>query len=79
TGFHEQNEEESPFSKVHSNNNIKGKLRLYQTATPKIYSDDAKSKSIEKSVIIASMDDESIFGNEIFRLGFGEAVARGYL
>lgn len=79
TGFHEQNEEESPFAKVHSNNNVKGKLRLYQTATPKIYSDDAKSKGIEKSVVIASMDDESIFGTEIFRLGFGEAVARGYL
>lgn len=79
TGFHEQNQEESPFAKVHSNENVKGKLRLYQTATPKIYSDDAKSKGIEKSVIIASMDDESIFGTEIFRLGFGEAVARGYL
>lgn len=79
TGFHEQNQEESPFAKVHSNKNVKGKLRLYQTATPKIYSDDAKSKGIEKSVIIASMDDESIFGTEIFRLGFGEAVARGYL
>lgn len=79
TGFHEQNEEQSPFAKVHSNNNVKGKLRLYQTATPKIYSDDSKSKGIEKSVVIASMDDESIFGTEIFRLGFGEAVARGYL
>lgn len=79
TGFHEQNQEESPFAKVHSNKNVKGKLRLYQTATPKIYSDDAKSKGIEKSVVIASMDDESIFGTEIFRLGFGEAVARGYL
>ncbi|EOT44083.1 DEAD/DEAH box helicase [Enterococcus dispar] len=79
TGFHEQNQEESPFAKVHSNINIKGKLRLYQTATPKIYSDEAKSKGIEKSVVIASMDDDSIFGTEIFRLGFGEAVARGYL
>ncbi len=79
TGFHEQNQEESTFAKVHSNTNVKGKLRLYQTATPKIYSDDVKSKGVEKSVVIASMDDESIFGTEFFRLGFGEAVARGYL
>lgn len=79
TGIKEQNQEDSSFTKVHSNGNVKGKLRLYQTATPKIYSDDAKSKGIEKSVLISSMDDESLFGKEIFRLGFGEAVSRGYL
>lgn len=79
TGIKEQNQENSSFTKVHSNDNVKGKLRLYQTATPKIYSDDAKAKGIEKSVVISSMDDESIFGKEIFRLGFGEAVSRGYL
>lgn len=79
TGIKEQNQEDSSFTKVHSNDNVKGKLRLYQTATPKIYSDDAKSKGIEKSVLISSMDDELLFGKEIFRLGFGEAVSRGYL
>ncbi|MCQ6276400.1 DEAD/DEAH box helicase [Bacillus sp. V3B] len=79
TGFKEQGQEDSTFTKVHSNEIVKGKLRLYQTATPKIYSDDAKSKGVEKSVVISSMDDESIFGTEIFRLGFGEAVERGYL
>lgn len=25
------------------------------------------------------MDDKSIYGDEIFRLGFGDAVAQGYL
>lgn len=79
TGLKEQGQEDSTFTKVHSNAIVKGKLRLYQTATPKIYSDDAKSKGVEKSVVISSMDDESIFGTEIFRLGFGEAVGRGYL
>ncbi|WP_394122090.1 DEAD/DEAH box helicase [Planococcus donghaensis] len=79
TGIKEQSQEDSIFTKVHSNAIVKGKLRLYQTATPKIYSDDVKSKGVEKSVVISSMDDESIFGTEIFRLGFGEAVGRGYL
>lgn len=79
TGLKEQGQEDSTFTKVHSNAIVKGKLRLYQTATPKIYSDDVKSKGVEKSVVISSMDDESIFGTEIFRLGFGEAVGRGYL
>ncbi|MGG4200299.1 DEAD/DEAH box helicase [Peribacillus frigoritolerans] len=79
TGLKEQGQEDSTFTKVHSNAIVKGKIRLYQTATPKIYSEDAKSKGVEKSVVISSMDDESIFGTEIFRLGFGEAVGRGYL
>lgn len=79
TGLKEQGQEDSTFTKVHSNAFVKAKLRLYQTATPKIYSDDVKSKGVEKSVVISSMDDESIFGTEIFRLGFGEAVGRGYL
>lgn len=79
TGVKEHGQEDSTFTKVHSNAIVKGKLRLYQTATPKIYSDDAKSKGFEKSVVISSMDDESVFGTEIYRLGFGEAVGRGYL
>ena len=71
--------EESTFTEVHSNNNVKGKLRLYQTATPKIYDQNAKRKAKENSIVVSSMDDESIYGKEIFRLGFGDAVAQGYL
>lgn len=79
TGITEEGQESSLFTKIHTNDYIKGKTRLYQTATPKIYSDDAKSKQNENSIIISSMDDEDIYGKEFFRLGFGEAVARGYL
>lgn len=71
--------EDSMFTKVHGNDNVKGRLRLYQTATPKVYGPDAKKKAESNSVELASMDDESIYGREIFRLGFGEAVNRGYL
>lgn len=71
--------EESIFTEVHSNTNVKGKLRLYQTATPKIYDQTAKRKAKENSIVVSSMDDESIYGKEIFRLGFGDAVAQGYL
>lgn len=79
TGITEEGKKSSHFTKVHNNNYINGEIRLYQTATPKIYSDDAKSKKNENSIIISSMDNEEIYGKEIFRLGFGEAVARGYL
>ncbi|NMV49677.1 DEAD/DEAH box helicase [Lactobacillus reuteri] len=71
--------EDSAFTEVHSNKNVKGKLRLYQTATPKIYDQNAKRKAEENSIVVSSMDDKEKYGEEIYRLGFGEAVARGYL
>lgn len=71
--------EDSMFTKVHSNKNVKSKLRLYQTATPKIYDQNAKRKAKENSIVVSSMDDPKKYGEEIYRLGFGEAVARGYL
>ena len=49
------------------------------TATPKIYSDTSKSKAEQNNAVICSMDDEHIYGGEIYRLGFGEAVERGLL
>ena len=71
--------ESSMFTKVHNNENVKAKLRLYQTATPKIYGTEAKKKAESNSIEVSSMDDEKKFGKEIFRLGFGDAVSRGYL
>lgn len=74
-----EREGDSPFTEIHSNNHVKGKLRLYQTATPKIYDQSSKKKAKENSIVVASMDDKDIYGEEIFRLGFGDAVAQGYL
>lgn len=71
--------EDSMFTKVHSNKNVKSKLRLYQTATPKIYDQNAKRKAKENSIVVSSMDVPKKYGEEIYRFGFGEAVARGYL
>ncbi len=69
----------SVFTKVHDNSVVKSKLRLYQTATPKVYGPEAKKKADDNSMIISSMDDESKYGSEIYRLGFGDAVSRGRL
>lgn len=79
TGAIAKEEGDTTFTEVHSNTNVKGKLRLYQTATPKIYDQNAKKKAKENSIVVSSMDDQSIYGDEIFRLGFGDAVAQGYL
>lgn len=79
TGTTELGEEDSAFVKVHDNNHIKGSKRLYQTATPKIYGAEAKSKGSEMSVAISSMDDEALYGQVIYRLGFGDAITRDIL
>lgn len=79
TGATALDEEDSVFVKVHDNTNIKGQKRLYQTATPKIYGANAKSKGKEMSVEISSMDDESKYGTVFYRLGFGDAITRDFL
>ncbi|GIN59926.1 DNA damage-inducible protein [Lederbergia ruris] len=79
TGATEAGKEASAFVKVHSDNNIKAKKRLYQTATPRIYGEDAKQKADEMSVVIADMNDETIYGEEFYRIGFGDAVNNGIL
>jgi predicted helicase len=70
---------ESNFVRVHNQSFIKGAKRLYMTATPRIYDDSSKSQASEGSVVLASMDDETFYGPEFHRLGFGEAVGKGLL
>ena len=79
TGVTVADADESNFVRVHDADFIKGAKRLYMTATPRIYSDDSKSKANEAGAAVASMDDETVFGPEFHRLGFGEAVGRDLL
>ena len=79
TGAKALGDEASAFTKVHSNLNVKGAKRLYQTATPKLYGTDAKKKAEENSIVISSMDDESLYGRVFYRLGFGDAISHDIL
>lgn len=79
TGVTLTGEDESEFVKVHDGSFLRGKKRLYMTATPRIYSDDTKVKAKEADVALCSMDDDAIYGEELHRLGFGEAVSKGLL
>ncbi len=79
TGVTLSGDDESQFVKVHDAAFLAGKKRLYMTATPRIYSDDTKVKAKDSEAELCSMDDESKFGPEFHRLGFGEAVAKGLL
>jgi len=74
TGVTLSDEDESAFVKVHDNKFIKGKKRLYMTATPRLYSADSKSKAAKADAILCSMDDKELYGEEIYRIGFGKAV-----
>ncbi len=72
-------EDESAFVRVHDAEFIKAAKRLYMTATPRIYDDNSKVKAGQAQAVLASMDDEAVFGPELHRLGFGEAVSKGLL
>ncbi len=79
TGVSLANEDESTFTKVHKNTFIKAKKRLYMTATPRLYNEDTKSKAAQAEALLCSMDDVNMFGEEIYKIGFGEAVQQGLL
>lgn len=79
TGALVAGQDESHFTKVHDSNIVKGAKRLYQTATPKIYGDSAKKNAKDKSILLSSMDDESKYGEVIYRMGFGQAVTHDIL
>lgn len=79
TGATFSDESESNFVKVHNNAHIQAVKRLYMTATPRIYGEDAKRKTEDGSVALCSMDDVSLFGEELHTITFSEAVKRGLL
>jgi predicted helicase len=72
-------EDESNFVKIHSDENVRGKKRLYMTATPRIYGEKAKSKAGDENVALASMDDVEMYGPLFFHRGFGWAVEHNLL
>ncbi|PIT67945.1 DEAD/DEAH box helicase [Bartonella tribocorum] len=70
---------ESEFIKVHDNGIIRGKKRLYMTATPRIFSDHAKKQANEIDAVLASMDDEELYGKILYSYSFSHAVKNGLL
>lgn len=79
TGVTLAGEDDSNFVRVHDDEYIHAKKRLYMTATPRIYADASKQKAKDNSALLCSMDDESIYGPEFYRLSFSDAVSQGLL
>ena len=79
TGATFGDEDESPFVKVHDAGFIRAKKRIYMTATPRIYGNSAKASAEKENVSLCSMDDETLYGKELFVLSFSDAVKRDLL
>ena len=74
TGVTLADSDESHFVRIHDPKYVRAAKRLYMTATPRLFDDSTKSSAEEHAAVLCSMDDETIYGPEFYRLGFGQAV-----
>ena len=69
----------SPFRLVHDKDRIHAHKRLYATATPRLYTESAKGKAADRNLEIYSMNDESVYGPEFYKMAFSEAIEGDWL
>ncbi len=71
------------FTLCHDREAFPATYRIYQTATPRIYGDSASSQLAGRAdradFLVSQMDDQSIFGVELYRRSYAEAVGNGWL
>lgn len=79
TGVTLKGQEESSFVRVHDNDFIHARKRMYMTATPRLYKESDQKKAKDQEAYLCSMDDPELYGEEFYRLGFGEAVDKNLL
>ena len=79
TGIEGPDDKTSPFVLVHDGERIRAAKRLYMTATPRLYTENAKAKATRHSVDVFSMDDEDTYGTEFHLLPFSRAVEQNLL
>ena len=79
TGAKFSDEDESHFVKVHNAKFIKAKRRIYMTATPRLYAPRAKAVAKKEDIQLCSMDDASLYGEDLHTLNFSDAVKQDLL
>jgi len=79
TGVTISGEDDSAFVRVHDQSFIRADKRLYMTATPRLFDDSVKKAAADADAVLCSMDEEALYGPELHRLGFGQAVAADLL
>lgn len=67
------------FSSVLNGQRLRGKKRLFATATPRTYSKQIKSAAEGRGIEVVGMDDEAVFGTPLYTLSFSEAIERKLL
>ncbi|MEO9258037.1 MAG: Helicase associated domain protein [Crocinitomicaceae bacterium] len=65
---------QNTFAIIHDQTKIRGKKRLYMTATPRIVSVQLKAKLGQDYALLCDMSNPDIYGTEAFRMSFGEAI-----
>lgn len=71
-----------PWAAVHDDAVLPADRRLYLTATPRVtepWAADGDGRAEGEPALVASMDDEMVFGPVVYRLSLAEAIARGLL
>lgn len=69
----------SDFTTILDNSLIRSKKRLFATATPRTYSSKVTKAAEDRGVEVVGMDDTTLFGEVLYALPFGEAIARNLL
>ena len=67
------------FTLCHDSKAFPATYRVYQTATPRIYDTSKVDKTKGGDFIVRSMDDEEVFGVELYRKSYVEAVNNDWL
>ena len=67
------------FTLCHDNGKFPSKHRIYQTATPKIYTQKALREKQKEDWVVRNMDDQSVFGPDLFRRSYRDAVNNEWL
>ncbi len=67
------------FTLCHDNDAFPAAYRVYQTATPRIYDTGKVKQEQTGDWLVRSMDDETVFGVELYRKSYIEAVNNGWL
>ena len=67
------------FTLCHDNDAFPATYRVYQTATPRIYDTSRVNRDQASDWIVRTMDDETIFGVELYRKIYVEAVRNRWL
>ncbi len=71
------------FTLCHDRDAFPATYRVYQTATPRIYGDNALAEAAGRAdrgdFVVRQMDDQATFGVELYRRSYADAVRNGWL